>query len=149
MRYTDFAKIASRGICGVVFIVAAVAKALSPQAFAYALAQVSWIPVQLRPPFAVIIPGLEFSLGAALLIGWRPRLIARMSFFVLILFTAVLIMLPKNLDCGCFGQVSGVVALLSSGWGAISRNVLLLSFTGWLAFYKHAELTHTEEVTHG
>lgn len=104
--------------------------------------------MQLAAPLAVIVPGFEFALGAALLLGWRSRLIARISFFMLLLFTAVLLTLPKNIDCGCFGQVSGALALLSMGWGAVSRNVLLLSFTGWLAFGRNARLIQAKEAIH-
>src|SRR5205085_2463996 len=144
---SDLAKKVCRYFCGLVFAAAATAKALSPQALAYALTQVTWVPEQLRTPLVVIVPGFECALGAALLLGWRPRLVAKVSFSVLLLFTVTLLILPKDIDCGCFGQFS-VLAWLSAGWGAVSRNVLLLSLTGWLAFNKKARAIQTKELIH-
>jgi uncharacterized membrane protein YphA (DoxX/SURF4 family) len=148
LRLYGFAGIACRGLCGIVFMAAAIAKTLFPAAFAHALGNVKWIPERFIDPLAMIVPAVEFALGAALLLGWRSRLTARIAFATLLLFTAVLLMLPKDIDCGCFGHITGALAWLSMGWGAIGRNLVLLSLTGWLAIHNDERRLQERKLIH-
>jgi uncharacterized membrane protein YphA (DoxX/SURF4 family) len=101
----------SRGLLGVIFLVAAVLKAINPAGFASQIESYGWLPSSLIYPSALAFVTLEFLLGAALLVNFMPRLASAGMGALLVLFTVVLTEAWYNgkvVDCGCFGADSGM-----------------------------------------
>jgi uncharacterized membrane protein YphA (DoxX/SURF4 family)/peroxiredoxin len=75
-------------------------------------------------PFAIILIVVEITLGAALLVGWRPKFTLR-ALLVTIIFFSFLTWYSayynKVTDCGCFGDA--------------------IKLTPWQSFYKDVVLT--------
>ena len=147
MRRLIDPRVQARGLCGLLFVGAAIAKVLAPAGFLETLSHMQWIPEPMRPFVAIAVPGFELVLGAILLAGWHRKLFSRIAFALLVLFTAVLLTLPKGVDCGCFGEASGILAWFSTGAGAIVRNCVLLALTGWLGFFPERSRRLREEVS--
>jgi putative oxidoreductase len=93
------------------------------------------LPLYLVNIMAIILPWVELTTGALIVIGWRTRasalLITGMMFMFLV---AIIIALAKGLDmsCGCFASqameddpISILTVLRDSGWLAIPVYVLI------------------------
>ena len=86
-----------RLVVGGVFIYASLDKLIHPQAFAQVIHNYRMVPYSLLHPFAVLLPVLEFIVGAALVLGIKQRGAA------LILLLLNLVFMVANQ----FGPVSG------------------------------------------
>jgi uncharacterized membrane protein YphA (DoxX/SURF4 family) len=114
---------------GLLLILAGIAKAMSPLGFYAALNAAEWLPHTLSGLLVIGVPVVEVALGVGLLIGWKVRATAILSFILMALFTGFLLIETargNNINCGCFGESNGLLALLNSGSGALIRNGLLL-----------------------
>lgn len=120
----------SRILFGVVFIFSGFVKAIDPLGSAYKFQDyflsfgTSWaFPLAL--PMSVVMSGLEFLIGVAVLLGLKMRFSAWggllfMTFFTpLTLYIALYNPVP---DCGCFGD-----ALIISNWDTFYKNIFILA----------------------
>lgn len=120
---------------GLLLIVAGTAKFISPLAFFAALKAADWLPHTLSSLLVIGVPVVEFALGFGLLIGWKVRTMAISSFVLIALFTGFLLIETargNDIGCGCFGESSGLLALLTTGSAALIRNGVLLLMAGSL-----------------
>ena len=95
---------------GGVFIYASLDKLAHPQAFAEAIHHYRLVPYALLHPSALLLPMLEFVLGAALVLGIARRGASLWAAFLLVVFTiAIGTALARGLDisCGCFNTDAG------------------------------------------
>ena len=111
---------------GLIFLYASWHKLIHPDAFAQAVYNYRLVPLPLLHPFALFLPALEATIGAALVIGVLRRGAALLaSLLTMIFIVAITIALLRGLDisCGCFhtdgGQGVGLSLLL--------RDLLLLA----------------------
>ncbi len=97
--------------------------------FARALASWSIIPRALHPSVVVVVPALEFALGALWLLGvWRRFCLLAMM-LVIGAFTvalAIQIALTGPVSCGCLGAIARHFQLEESSRVAFTRNAVLL-----------------------
>jgi len=120
---------------GLLLILAGIAKAISPLTFSAALNAAEWLPHTLSNFLVVGVPVVEVALGFGLLIGWKVRATAIITFVLMALFTGFLLIETargNSINCGCFGESNGLLAPLTSGSGALIRNGLLLLMAGIL-----------------
>lgn len=111
---------------GALLAYAGAAKLLAMQAFAQEIANYRFLP-SLAPYLAATLPGIELIVGVALVLGTAPwrRAAALAALPVLVAFTiAVAQALFRGIDiaCGCFGQGSASISVLT-----VVRNVGLLA----------------------
>jgi hypothetical protein len=97
-------------VLGVVLLIAAYAKALDPQLFALQLSDLLPVPASLALALAILIIGYEAGLGAALVCGWRHRLVLAATTATFVSFVGVVVwhlFQPSEPvgGCGCFGQL--------------------------------------------
>ncbi|MCS6856468.1 MAG: hypothetical protein NZM37_02035 [Sandaracinaceae bacterium] len=117
---------------GLVFLVAAIPKLADPAAFAKDVMRYHLLPEDFVGLFALSLPPVEAVVGAALLVGWRPRGAALVAMSLLVIFTVALlqaIFRGIDIECGCFGKVMETRV----GWGAVVRNLLLFVGAGVVA----------------
>ena len=104
-RGADIIYLAARLILGAVFVYASVDKIIHPQAFAQIVHNFRILPDFMVNPAALIMPFMELTAGAALIIG-RPAFPAALILtgFVVVFAVAVGFNLARGLDfqCGCF-----------------------------------------------
>jgi uncharacterized membrane protein YphA (DoxX/SURF4 family) len=120
---------------GLLLIVAGTAKFMAPLPFFAALNAADWLPHTLSSLLIVGVPVVEVALGFGLLIGWKVRATAIISFILMALFTGFLLIETargNDINCGCFGESNGLLDLLTMGNGALIRNGLLLLMAGSL-----------------
>lgn len=75
---------------------------------------------------AIFICVLEIVLGMAILIGWKPKLVAWLLLFTIIFFTFLTwysATFNKVTDCGCFGD-----AIPLTPWQSFYKDIILLVF---------------------
>jgi len=102
---------------GGMFVAAGALKASDPTSFALEIHNYQLMP-DLAPLLAATLPAVEIVLGLALLVGTRPwvRASALGSTVVLGVFTvavASVVARGVNIDCGCFGEGSGPVTMMT------------------------------------
>jgi putative oxidoreductase len=137
----------SRGILGLVFIIASIEKIAIPEVFAVNVQAYRVAPISLVNLIALIIPWIELLSGVFLISGTFIRssatvLSGLLCFFIIMLVTAIFRGL--TIDCGCFG------ALLDSrvGWFRVLEDIgLLLLGIHIIIFPKH-ESTVSTQTTH-
>jgi uncharacterized membrane protein YphA (DoxX/SURF4 family) len=98
-----------RALVGLVFLVAAVGKAMDPVGFGSQIDAYGWLPGAWTYPAAIFFIAVEFLLAAALLVDFRPRLAAAMMLPLVLVFLVVLTEAWYNeraVDCGCFGELA-------------------------------------------
>lgn len=92
---------------GVIFIAASVYKIYDPAAFAQSVATYQIAPLWTINIFAVILPFIEFFVGATLILGAWTRESAFIISGMMVMFTVMLsIALARDLkmSCGCFAS---------------------------------------------
>ncbi len=75
---------------------------------------------------AVVVPVVELSLGALMVVGWGRRLAALAAAVLLVGFTVFLVRLLRSgraAPCACFGSLSRRPV----GWGSVARNLGLIA----------------------
>jgi len=137
-----YLRILSRIILGVVFIFSGFVKAVDPLGSAYKFAdyftafKLGFLEF-LALPMGVLLSAFELVLGMVLILGYRKRIIFRltlwfMAFFTLLTF--VLAIFNPVSDCGCFGD-----ALILTNWETFLKNVVLMIFVLILWFARNKE----------
>ena len=127
---TAFSRIAT----GLLLTAAAITKLISPLAFFAALKAADRLPDAVSGLLVIGVPLIELVLGCGLLIGWKVRTMAMISFILIAMFTGFLLIETargNNFNCGCFGE-SNAPLLITTGSGALIRNGLLLLMAGSL-----------------
>ena len=132
---TDRVKVAAVNIfrfaTAITFIVSGFVKAVDPAGTQYkiedylgAIGIGGMVPDMVEIMVAVVLSGVEFTLGMLLLMAIRRRLVSRLIVVFMIVMTAITIWLyvadPVQ-DCGCFGD-----AIKLSNGESLTKNVVLL-----------------------
>lgn len=132
-----------RGILGCVFVIAGLMKLLSPLAFIVTLRTADWLPRFSEQILPALLPSMEIALGLALIIGWKVKVMAICSVFLIAAFTGFLTIewIQGNTTCSCFGDSGGAFAILSTGKVIFTRNGLLLFLAVRLA-HRQSHLTN-------
>lgn len=120
----------------VTFLFSAYTKAIAPGFFEVLLEQQGLVPNRLYGAWATrAIIALEVWLGLGLLFSVFIRALLRISFGLLVAFSAhlcYLIIIGETGNCGCFGEMISMSPLASLG-----KNVVLLGVNGFLLRYKY------------
>lgn len=118
------------------FLFSAYTKAAAPGFFEILLEQQGLVPTRAYGAWATrAIIALELWLGISMLLSFYIRFILRLSFILLIAFSAHLIYLIAMGDtgnCGCFGEMISMTPLASLG-----KNVVLLAVNGFLLLFSY------------
>jgi hypothetical protein len=114
--------------CALLLLLTAWHKIAARQRFRIALGEYRLLPAALLPPAAVLLPGLEATLGLAWLAGYRPDAVAWLTAALLAAYAAAIaINLWRgrvHISCGCgFGGNSEDDQPLS--WWLVARNLAL------------------------
>jgi uncharacterized membrane protein YphA (DoxX/SURF4 family) len=99
----------ARLVAGSVFLVAGALKAGSPESTVTAIGGFDVLPVWLVLPAGLALPGIEATIGAALLCGVSHRAAALLATCLAAIFLGfVASAMARNLDvaCGCFGEAA-------------------------------------------
>jgi putative oxidoreductase len=110
---------------GGLFVAAGVLKTRDPAGFAQEIANYDFLPA-LAPYLSAALPTTEVVAGLALIIlpaTWRRAAAVTVAGMLGVFTVAALSVLARgvNVDCGCFGTVSGPVT-----WLTVLRNLALL-----------------------
>lgn len=120
----------------VTFLFSAYTKAIAPGFFEVLLEQQGLVPNRLYGAWATrAMIALEVWLGLGLLFSVFTRALLRISFGLLVAFSAhlcYLIIIGETGNCGCFGEMISMSPLASLG-----KNVVLLGVNGLLLRYKY------------
>jgi hypothetical protein len=120
------------------FLFSAYTKAIAPGFFEVLLEQQGLVPNRLYGAWATrAIIAFELWLGISMLLSFYIRLILRLSFVLLIAFSAHLIYLIAIGDtgnCGCFGEMISMTPLAS-----LAKNAVLLVINGILLFFHYKD----------
>ncbi len=118
-----------RVIVGGVFIYASLDKLANPQAFAEVIHHYRIVPMALLHPAALLLPMVEFVVGAALVLGlWRRGSSLILAVLLLAFMVGIGSALMRNLDisCGCFNTDGGHAVGLSLLWRDLGLLLLCL-----------------------
>lgn len=120
------------------FLFSSYTKAIAPGFFEVLLEQQGLVPNRLYGAWATrAIIAFELWLGISMLLSFYIRLILRLSFVLLIAFSAHLIYLIAIGDtgnCGCFGEMISMTPLAS-----LAKNAVLLVINGILLFFHYKD----------
>ncbi len=118
------------------FLFSAYTKAIAPGFFEILLEQQGIVPNRLYGAWATrAIIALEVWLGIGLLLPFYNRLVLRISFWLLVIFSVhlgYLVFIGDTSNCGCFGEMIAMSPLESLG-----KNGVLLVINGFLLRYKY------------
>jgi putative oxidoreductase len=118
---------------GILFAYAAAEKLKDLPGFAEDIANYRMLPAALVGPLAVVLPGVELTVGALLILGCWSRAAAAVTAAMLVVFIVGLsqaLARGVDLNCGCFGSGVEPVSV-----GTIVRDaVLLLAAGGVIVF---------------
>ena len=128
-------------VMGVVYLVAGAIKIWEPVLFYWELIPYmqiigvgsdNWESVTAAAKVTTVLGPIEFALGLALLVNWRPQLSLPISTLLMALFTGLMIkawQMGASIDCGCFGAL----VERSPGEAAVEDVVMLaiLLFSWW------------------
>lgn len=128
-----------RLVLGGVFLFSGLVKCVDPYGFAYKLTDYFHaFDIAFFDSLAMFISfvwsALEFWLGIAILIGIKNKFAVAFQWIFLLFmtpFTLYLAMANPISDCGCFGD-----AVVLTNWQTFYKNVLLLSFSSILFYYR-------------
>lgn len=105
----------ARILMGLIFVVAGLAKSFEPVVFYWeAISYVELLGAGREAwpklgQFALVLAPLEVFIGAALITGWRPRVMLPAATGMMVLFiglTALAWHKEAHIDCGCFGTLT-------------------------------------------
>ncbi len=129
--------ISSRWFVGLVFIFSGIVKAVDPLGSKYkfidyfeAFGLDFMIPFAL--PLAFVLSGIEFLVGASLILNAKPKLSMWAAFLFMLGFTPLTLYLAFEnpvTDCGCFGD-----AIILTNWQTFWKNIVIFAFV-IIAFY--------------
>jgi uncharacterized membrane protein YphA (DoxX/SURF4 family) len=120
----------SRILFGIVFIFSGFVKAIDPLGSTYKFQDyfvafgMEWL-FPLALPLAILMSGLEFLIGANILLGINPRLSALGGLLFMLFFTPLTLysaIYEPVSDCGCFGD-----ALVIGNWETFYKNIFFLA----------------------
>ncbi|HET6418850.1 MAG TPA: MauE/DoxX family redox-associated membrane protein [Geobacteraceae bacterium] len=117
---------------GLVFVYAGILKIMDPVAFAGSVAAYKILPYNLNYLVAAILPWVETTCGALLIVGCRVKAASCIIIAMNLVFMAALastIVRGLNVDCGCFRQGGDK----TPAWVAILRDVAFLAAAIFLA----------------
>lgn len=118
---------------GVMFLVAAHPKFMSPYDFAELVAQYQLLPTAIVYPFSAWLPALEIVVGLGLILTPWVR---EMSFLIFIMLIVFIIALGQavgrnlGITCGCFDIIGAQDKI--GAWVSLLRDLALLWPTFWL-----------------
>jgi putative oxidoreductase len=123
-------------ILGIIFIYAGIGKIISPKDFAVIIDNYRILPFIFVKPFAIVLPWVEVTSGACLVLGS----FVRGGLLIIDILTAVFILayiinLIRGIDvaCGCF---SLAVMEKKSTYYYMARDLLLLGAGVWLLSFE-------------
>lgn len=144
-------------VIGIVYVVAGAIKIWEPvlffwEAIPYAqmLGVVEWESASAIAKAAIALGPIEFGLGWALLLNWRPRLCLPVATVLMAAFTALTArawQMGASIDCGCFGALfergpkeatiedSVMLLVLLFAWGGMYRSARAAPATGRLNWW--------------
>ncbi len=133
--------VAARVLLGAVFVFSGFVKAVDPlggtykfQDYFHAFGWEFMVPAAFV--LAVLLAGLEFVTGVALVFNFYPKFFAKIAMLFMIVFTPLTLYIAINnpvTDCGCFGD-----AVKISNWATFYKNI----FISALAIYLILNLKH-------
>jgi uncharacterized membrane protein YphA (DoxX/SURF4 family) len=124
----------AREVVGVVFLTAGLAKLRDDSNFRRFLERIRLTRGRSGRLPARLLAAVEVGVGASLVIGLRPRLMALIAFTLLVAFTVPLALLVRRGDkvpCGCFGRlddrpISRFTLLRNAFLAALAATAVLL-----------------------
>lgn len=120
--------LSSRLAVGAVLLASGALKASAPDEFAYAIGRFDFLPPWLALAVGVALPGIETTVGAALLCGVRARGAAASAAGLaaaFLVFVGIGMARGLDIECGCFGELLSLGA--GGGLIALDAGLLLLS----------------------
>ena len=136
-------KVARSGqiIIGLVYLVAGAVKVWEPVLFYWesipytqilGIGRDNWEQATVVAKIATLLGPIEFALGVALLLNWRPQISLPVATVLMAFFTALMVkawQMGASIDCGCFGAL----VERSPGEAAVEDAVMLvvLTFAWW------------------
>ncbi|MBP7275660.1 MAG: hypothetical protein KBA51_05605 [Kiritimatiellae bacterium] len=118
-------------VIGIIMLTAGLLKFADPAGFADALSRRSWMPEQVIPFMAVVLPGVETVSAMALMFlrRWRPGAAVLLAglFLGFALELGLDLARGGRLPCGCFGSASQ-----PAGWGHVAWNLSLVAGCVWI-----------------
>jgi hypothetical protein len=125
-------RIGARLLVGAVLLAAGGLKATEPSQSAMAVGAYDLLPAWAELAVGILLPGVEISVGAALVAGFLVRSAAALSAALFAVFLAAIATARfRGLDiaCGCFGPLSPALA---SGWTALLDVAMLAASAAML-----------------
>lgn len=113
-----------RLVLGGLLALAGVTKVADRASFRQAVAEYGMLPIALEAPFAALLPIVELTLGALLLLGLGTTAAAAIATPIFLTFTLAIgvnLARGRSFNCHCFGAVSSDTI----GWPALLRSLLL------------------------
>jgi uncharacterized membrane protein YphA (DoxX/SURF4 family) len=136
-----------RIVLGAIFILASLEKLERPWDFGraiYAYQLLTGPLAYLISPIAIIMPALEFVAGFFLIINRLVRPSALVILAMNIVFMVAIgsaIARGMNIDCGC-GLDTGIIAVIAgtqAGWGAMTRDLVIVIMNLVVLFANHSK----------
>jgi uncharacterized membrane protein YphA (DoxX/SURF4 family) len=118
---------------GGVFIFAAVPKIIAPEKFAQAISNYRMLPNEWLNLLAITLPWVELLAGILLVVGAWVRASAWAVTGMCVMFLVAIssaVSRGLNIDCGCFGTVSG----RRIGLASLAFDIALLGMAVWLSW---------------
>jgi uncharacterized membrane protein YphA (DoxX/SURF4 family)/peroxiredoxin len=126
----EFALLAARLLLAFVFLLAGAAKFFDPMGFRKSLREFG-VPLALAKPSMVLLPALEFLVGAALVpagLAWYGACGALALLTLFLIALGISMARGRKPACRCFGQLHSKPV----GWPALSRDAALAACAAWL-----------------
>jgi uncharacterized membrane protein YphA (DoxX/SURF4 family) len=131
----------SRVFFGIVFIFSGFVKAIDPLGSTYKFQDyflafgMDWL-FPLALPLAIVLSGLEFLIGMAVLLGIKMRYSAWGGLIFMLFFTPLTLYIaiyePVS-DCGCFGD-----ALIISNWATFYKNIFISAAAIFIFYHRNS-----------
>ncbi len=128
----EFALLAVRLLLAFVFLLAGAAKFLDPLGFRKSLREFG-VPLVLAKPAMVLLPAVEFLVGAALVpasFAWYGACGALALLSVFLIALGITVVRGRKPACRCFGQLHSKPV----GWPEVSRDAALAGCAAWLVW---------------